>query len=194
MTGAPSAGDAVVVRPARPDDLTGVVDLLEAVAAEGRWIGAELPLDRESRLARFQQALDQHGQALFVAVAGGEVVGQLGLELRPYRVAELGMAVAAPWRGRGIGSRLLHAGVEWARSVGSHKVSLQVWPHNRAARALYRKFGFVEEGVLHRHYPRRNGQLWDVVIMGLVLDKTTPGSPYGDGEEPGDRKPRPGLP
>jgi hypothetical protein len=32
--------------------------------------------------------------------------------------------------------------------------------------------------VLRRHYPRRNGQLWDAVIMGLILDKTSPGSPY----------------
>ena len=193
MNGA-SAAAGVVVRPARPEDLAGVVDLLVAVAAEGRWIGTEAPVDREARLAWFRQALDHDGQALFVALAGGEVVGQLGLELRPYRVADLGMAVAARWRGRGVGSRLLQAGVEWARSVGSHKVSLQVWPHNRAARNLYRKFGFVEEGVLRRHYPRRNGQLWDAVIMGLVLDETTPGSPFGDGEEPGDRKPPSGLP
>jgi hypothetical protein len=27
----------------------------------------------------------------------------------------------------------------------STKLGLQVWPHNEAARALYRKFGFVEE-------------------------------------------------
>ena len=67
---------------------------------------------------------------------------------------------------------------EAARDLGAHKVALQVWPHNEAARRLYLRHGFVEEGLLRRHYPRRNGELWDAVIMGLILDETSPGSPY----------------
>jgi RimJ/RimL family protein N-acetyltransferase len=57
-------------------------------------------------------------------------------------------------------------------------VALQVWPHNHAARALYRRFGFADEGLLRRHYRRRNGELWDAVVMGLVLDESSPGSPF----------------
>jgi hypothetical protein len=34
----------------------------------------------------------------------------------------------------------------------------------------------VEEGRLRRHYPRRNGELWDAIVMGLVLDEERPGS------------------
>jgi nitric oxide reductase subunit B len=46
--------------------------------------------------------------------------------------------------------------------------------------------GFVIEGRLVRHYRRRQtNELWDSVIMSLVLDHTSPGSPYGDGVEPG---------
>jgi RimJ/RimL family protein N-acetyltransferase len=52
-----------------------------------------------------------------------------------------------------------------------------VWPHNEATRALYGKFGFVEEGCLRHHYRRRNGQLWDAIVMGLVLDTKSPGPP-----------------
>jgi RimJ/RimL family protein N-acetyltransferase len=68
------------------------------------------------------------------------------------------------------------AAVTWAEEAGAHKVTLQVWPHNEAARALYRKVGFVEEGLLRRHYRRRNGELWDAITMGLVLDNTSPGA------------------
>lgn len=166
------------IRPACEEDLLAMVDLLAAVAEEGRWIGTEAPVDREARLARFSAALTDDRSALFVAVAaagGGEVVGQVGVELRPYDVAELGMLVAPGWRGRGVGTALLDAAIGWAREAGAHKVALQVWPHNRAARALYEKFGFVEEGVLRRHYRRRNGELWDAVVMGLVLDRASPG-------------------
>jgi ribosomal protein S18 acetylase RimI-like enzyme len=59
-------------------------------------------------------------------------------------------------------------------------VALQVWPHNERAIALYRKFGFQVEGRLVRHYRRRNGELWDAIPMALVLDTTSPGSPFAD--------------
>jgi RimJ/RimL family protein N-acetyltransferase len=38
------------------------------------------------------------------------------------------------------------------------------------ARALYEKYGFVQEGYLRRQYPRKNGEIWDAVVMGLLLD------------------------
>jgi phosphatidylserine/phosphatidylglycerophosphate/cardiolipin synthase-like enzyme len=70
--------------------------------------------------------------------------------------------------------------------IDAHKVVLQVWPHNRRAIRLYASRGFVIEGRLVRHYRRRRtNELWDSVIMSLVLDHTSPGSPYGDGVEPG---------
>ncbi|HEX8927664.1 MAG TPA: GNAT family N-acetyltransferase, partial [Actinomycetota bacterium] len=80
-----------------------------------------------------------------------------------------GMLVAPGWRGQGLGTALLRAGIAWARGVGAHKVALQVWPHNQAAIALYEKLGFQREGLLRRHYRRRNGELWDAVVMGLLL-------------------------
>jgi RimJ/RimL family protein N-acetyltransferase len=70
----------------------------------------------------------------------------------------------------------------WARRSGAHKVALQVWPHNVAARRLYEKHGFVQEGLLRRHYRRRNGELWDAVVMGMVLDEESPGSSRDEGQ------------
>lgn len=150
----------------------------EAVAAEGDRIGAEAPIDREGDRRRWLAGLDDERVCSFVAVdADGHLIGNLGVELRPYGVAEVGMWVDRGWRGRGVGSALLRAGIDWARSAGAHKVELQHWPTNTAATALYEKFGFVEEGRLRRHYRRRNGELWDAVVRGLVLDEDTPGGP-----------------
>jgi RimJ/RimL family protein N-acetyltransferase len=81
------------------------------------------------------------------------------------------MQVARSHRGRGIGSALLEASIEWARQAGAHKVALEVWPHNEAAIALYEKFGFEREGYLRKHWRRRSGELWDSVVMGLVLEE-----------------------
>lgn len=164
------ASGAFTVRPAVRADIPNVVELFAAVAAEGRWIGRE-HVDREERHASLSASLDGDDEALFVADAGGDLVGHLGISLRPYGVAELGMMVATGWRGRGVGTALLEAAIDWARRSGAHKVALQMWPHNVAASRLYRRFGFVEEGRLRRHYRRRNGELWDAVVMGLLLDE-----------------------
>lgn len=56
----------------------------------------------------------------------------------------------------------------WAREQGLHKLTLSVFPHNDAAIALYRKFDFMEEGRRTRHI-RANGELWDLIEMGLLL-------------------------
>ena len=106
---------------------------------------------------------------MFIADESGRIIGELGIEVAGYGVADFGMMVAADARGRGVGSALLHAAIEWARGHGAHKVALQVWPHNEGAIALYRKFGFEEEGRLRRHYPRQNGELWDAIVMGRSL-------------------------
>jgi GNAT superfamily N-acetyltransferase len=78
---------------------------------------------------------DVEGDHAIVLVA--ETDGVCGrparLHLAPYGVADLGMAVVAAWRGRGIGTALLAEAVERARKAGAHKIALQVWPHNAAA-------------------------------------------------------------
>ena len=174
----------VRVRPARLDDVDAILELFVAVVDEGRWLGTQPPVDRAAQHERFVEHLDGTARgAAVVAVAGDEVVGHARVDLTPYNVAGLGMMVAAPWRGRGVGSALVEAIIEASRELGAHKIALQVWPHNVAARRLYRRHGFVEEGVLRRHYPRRNGELWDAVVMGLVLDETSPGCALSPEEE-----------
>lgn len=57
-------------------------------------------------------------------------------------VPEVGMAVLAPYRGRGIGAALLDALIELARATGIRALSLSVEEGNGVARALYERRGF----------------------------------------------------
>ena len=170
MTDAPPSGPQVTVRRATAADADAVVAMLVEVAGEGRWIATEAPVDVEQRRRRLVEDIEREDAIVLVAEAGGQPVGELGLHLARYGVADLGMAVAAGWRGRGIGSALLAEAIDQARTAGAHKIALQVWPHNAAAIALYERFGFQHEGYLTRHYRRRSGELWDAVVMGLPLD------------------------
>jgi RimJ/RimL family protein N-acetyltransferase len=170
VTGATGPRPAVTVREATQADVDTLVEMLVAVAAEGRWIGTEAPVDLERRRQRMVEEVGREDVIVLVAEAGGEPVGQLGLQLARYGVGDLGMLVAAGWRGRGVGGALLAEAIARARAAGVHKLALQVWPHNTAAIALYERFGFQREGYLRRHYRRRSGELWDAVVMGLPLD------------------------
>jgi RimJ/RimL family protein N-acetyltransferase len=166
------------VRPTRAEDVDALVDLFIAVVDEGRWLGTQAPVDRAAQRERFLAEVGPLTEsASLVAEVGDEIVGHARVDVAPYNVAGLGMMVDARWRGRGIGGLLVRAAIDAARDLGAHKLALQVWPHNEAARRLYLRHGFVEEGFLRRHYPRRNGELWDAVIMGLVFDEMSPGGP-----------------
>jgi RimJ/RimL family protein N-acetyltransferase len=151
------------IRLAHDDDRVPLAVLFAAVAEERDGIATEPPVDVEARAASW--TLD----GTLVAVAGGEIVGSLHVERSRFGFGELGMTVAREWRGRGVGSAVLAAAIEWARERGLHKLSLSVFPHNAAAIALYRKFGFVEEGRRVKHFRRANGELWDALDMGLLL-------------------------
>jgi RimJ/RimL family protein N-acetyltransferase len=164
------AEPGVTVREASEADLPGALDVYTAVAAEGRWIGGELPVDRKRRLEKWRILLQTPRETMFVAVTPeGTIVGNASMQWAG--VSDLGMAIVGEWRGKGIGSALLQACIDWARAEKIHKIELRVWPHNTPAIALYEKFGFVKEGDLKRHYRRRNGELWDCLIYGLPLDK-----------------------
>jgi len=156
-------GGSIQIRLAEERDRLPMALLFAAVAEERDGIAAEPPVDVETWAARW------HLDGTFVAVDAGEIVGLVFVDLTPFGYGELGMFVAAGHRRRGVGSALVAAAIEWARANGLHKLSLGVFPHNDAAIALYRKFGFVDEGIRVKHMRRASGELWDLLEMGLQL-------------------------
>jgi RimJ/RimL family protein N-acetyltransferase len=154
-----------VVRPAQAGDARSMAELMAAVAEERNGIATEPPVDIAERTALFAGSVG----GSVVAVAEGRIVGMLHVEASRFGFGELGMLVDRNWRRRGVGSALVRAAIDWARAQGLHKLSLEVFPQNTAAIALYRKSGFVQEGRRSRHYRRASGELWDSIVMGLAL-------------------------
>jgi RimJ/RimL family protein N-acetyltransferase len=171
----------ITTRIATADDFEAWFELFSAVAEEGKWIGREAPIDKAVAKAGFDSYLDSDRRIHILAETDvGQQIGELAIQADK-TVADFGMMVAEGWRGQGVGSALLERAIQWAIDHDCPKVALQVWPHNTNAIALYRKFGFQEEGRLRRQYRRRNGELWDAIVMGLILDNHSPGSPYESG-------------
>jgi RimJ/RimL family protein N-acetyltransferase len=157
------AADPIAVRPAKDADRRPLALLFAAVAEERDGIASEPPVDIDRRAESW--TLD----GTLVALVGDTIVGFVHVDASRFGFGELGMLVAADWRGRGVGTALVAAVIDWARERRLHKLTLGVFPHNEAAIALYRQFGFVEEGRRAGQIRRESGELWDVIEMGLLL-------------------------
>jgi diaminopimelate decarboxylase len=167
-----STPPGITVRPAAPRDARPFLEFWSAIVAEGRYVRSET-VRHPARVyrGRFRRPWTER-EAQVLAVEGDRVVGHVYVQREDHpvtrHVATLGIAVAASHRGRGVGSVLMAEAVRWARSVGVEKLLLSVYPHNTAAIALYRKFGFVEEGRLLRQSRKAHGDE-DEILMATWL-------------------------
>jgi RimJ/RimL family protein N-acetyltransferase len=168
----------VELRPARLEDWDGFRANYESIAAEGRWIGGELPIDWEARQPFFERTVTDPAWFILLAESeDGQPIGWISAEHEAHGRVNLGMGIVDGHRSSGLGTQLMAAVIGWAKQRGAHKVTLELWPHNARAQGLYEKFGFVVEGHHRRHWRRNDGSLWDAVSMGLVLDEDAPGMP-----------------
>ncbi|HEX6132022.1 MAG TPA: GNAT family N-acetyltransferase [Actinomycetota bacterium] len=169
------APEGIEIRPARPRDARSYLDAWRAVVAEGRWVRTEAVEGTVGAYRRrFRRSWSAEGADL-VALDGARVVGHVSLtrERHPAtrHVATLGIAVAPDVRGRGVGSALMAEAIRWARAAGVHKLVLSVYPGNAAAIALYRRFGFVEEGRLSRQSRKSYGYEDEILMARWVGDE-----------------------
>lgn len=172
------------LRPARPADARAFLELWRSVVAEDRYVRTD-QVRGSVRLyrRRFRRGWTDE-EANVVAAAGNLVIGHLSVSREEHpvtrHVASIGMAVAREWRRRGVGSALMAEALRWAREMGVEKLALSVYPDNEAARALYARFGFREEGCLSGHSKKSTGYR-DEIVMGLWLAPPAPGAATAEG-------------
>jgi RimJ/RimL family protein N-acetyltransferase len=170
VTGTFADGRAWCVRDARARDARPLAALLDDVAAEPQPALLMLPGQFGANVwkRRIQDNLADPRCLQLSATVGGELAGNLGLRPDAHpcsgHVQWLGMSVALPFRGLGLGGALLETAAEWARVNGYVKVALGVFPENVRAIAFYERHGFVTEGRRRAQYDRA-GQYHDEVVM-----------------------------
>ncbi|MFH1019285.1 MAG: GNAT family N-acetyltransferase [Pseudomonadota bacterium] len=133
-----------VIRPARPDDLEALVDLLRILFG----IEADFDFDAARQRQGLVMLLVHEAAVLLVAEAEGQVIGMCSGQLT-ISTAEGGFAllvedvvVAEPWQGRGVGRELLAALEQWAASRKVSRLQLLADRNNTAALEFYRKLGW----------------------------------------------------
>lgn len=76
----------LTVRRTTLDDIEETLDVYEAIAAEGRWIGGEAPINREAVRPRRIASLERDDHLSLVATVDDRIVGQLTLDGRDRRL------------------------------------------------------------------------------------------------------------
>jgi ribosomal-protein-alanine N-acetyltransferase len=99
-----------------------------------------------------------------VAKAGGRLVGYAVAWLLKVEMHIGNIAVAEPFRRKGIGSRLLTELIGIARENRSKRITLEVRASNARAIGLYEKFGFKRMAVKPNYYRADNE---DALVMAL---------------------------
>jgi len=132
--------------------------------------GLLTPEDFEKRI--FEDLIAERTLFL-VAEVEGKIVGYTRLEgskLSRFRhKAEFGICILKDYWGYGIGKVLMENILMWADSVGIEKISLTVVETNIKAIQLYKRYGFVEEGLLIKDRIHKDGSYYNTVIMGRFL-------------------------
>jgi len=120
----------------------------------------------------FQKDLISKNAPAYYAIQGDQVMGWCDVfprsNPRQSHRGALGMGLLPEFRGQGIGSMLLKAVLEHAKIFGLEKVELSVYTTNEAAIALYKKFGFEQEGLIKK-YRKLDGRYFDCLVMGRFL-------------------------
>lgn len=137
------AGDNVLLVPVA----AGRVAAILAGELDGRHAGRGWPHDDTPHALAFAE---QYGGLTWLVVdADDAVVGELGTKAPPDETGrvEIGYGLAAPSRGRGIGTRAVMALVGWLRAQPQITViEARVLPTNTPSVSLLRRLGFVPIG------------------------------------------------
>src|SRR5215467_6465510 len=133
------------VRPARGQDVPRMMEIARHSATAALW-------NQESYVRLFA---DERAQAYvgLVVEEDQRMMGFLvGRELAGGEWEVENIAVNGDARRRGLGSRLMGEFLDLVRGRVGHDIYLEVRASNRAACALYEKWGFLEAGVRKSYY------------------------------------------
>jgi ribosomal protein S18 acetylase RimI-like enzyme len=160
------------IRPARQEDLGGVISAIREVVEEKRHIVAESvaeQIDHQDVLLRHNEI---GSRVFFVALVGDDVVGWAHIEAEQMdklsHTAEVTFGVIEEYRGNGVGKRLFERTLEWSSSKGYEKLYQSVPATNEEAIEFLERNGCEVEARRKRHY-KIGGEYVDEVMLAIYL-------------------------
>ncbi|MDP4553588.1 ribosomal protein S18-alanine N-acetyltransferase [Alkalihalobacillus macyae] len=120
-----------------------------------------------SRTAFYNEVVINHFATYLLLEVGEEVAGYCGVWVIIDEAHITNIALHPDYRGMKLGEALLKRAIDFAKSRGALKMTLEVRVSNTIAQNLYRKYGF-EEGSIRKNYYTDNQE--DALVMWVKLD------------------------
>lgn len=182
----PTLTDGVVwLRPLEPPDVDAVYICASDLASQ-QFTTVPSPYNWSDAVEFVDRASAQVWPGFEVAITGDDdaLLGTCGLRVRDEDndVVAIGYMVSPLARGRGIATRATRLLIEFAWSVGAHRVALDAFATNLASRRVAEHCGMTQEGILREAHLGNGGIRHDVVLYGLL--RSDPGVPVD--ESPSD--------
>lgn len=167
-------GLEATVRPARQEDITGIVGVIETIATVNTYVVAARLAEEVTRDEVLFRHNESEDRVFFVATVDDDAVGWLhvgGVQFpKMSHTAELTLGVLERYRGNGLGSTLMERGLEWARDRGYRKIYQNLPATNERAIAFLEDQGWSVESTRDGHY-RIDDELVDEVQLAIWLDE-----------------------
>lgn len=167
-------GMEATVRPARQEDLTGIVGVIETIAAVDTYVVASRLAEEINREGVLLRDNESESRVFFVATVNDDAVGWLHVEGTQFpemdHTAELTLGVLGEYRDDGLGSVLMERGLEWARGRGYQKIYQSVPATNERAVEFLEHNGWSVEATREGHY-HIDDELVDEIQLAIWLDE-----------------------
>ena len=168
--------DQIHLSEVRPSDKLAVVQHLNDRDIYERTLRIPFPYtekDADDWFTRVDKITEQQGRPVHFAIRGADdvVIGACGFHdfdaCQSHR-AEVGYWLAKPLWGRGIMTDVVQRLCQHAfDEFGLLKIIAHVATFNPASARVLEKCGFVQEGLLRKHY-LKDGKLIDVALFALI--------------------------
>ncbi|HKS73423.1 MAG TPA: ribosomal protein S18-alanine N-acetyltransferase [Terriglobales bacterium] len=137
----------MLIRSATPADIPVMIQLEKHSATAGHW-----SREQYEQVFAAKESPSMRQVSILVIQVDNKVVGFLAARSVDPEWEIENIAIQGEARRRGLGSRLVGQLIDLARAKGGTAVLLEVRESNRAARSLYEKWAFVENGRRRGYY------------------------------------------
>src|SRR5258708_39583989 len=139
----------ITTRSSTPEDADAISVCVDAVARERRYLGNTSGFSAEQTRS-FMASLSDSGGIQIVVVADARIVGWCDVAPVPFEgmrhVGRLGMGLLPPFRGQGLGRRLVREALSQVFAKALKCVELEGFASNKMPVGLYDGEGLVIEG------------------------------------------------
>lgn len=176
MTNILKNGKEIIIREAKIEDTESIISYIKTIILESENLSFEKGEFNPTLAAEkeyIKTIIKSPNQCFLISLIGTKIIGNLTINIinrtRLKHSGELSITVLKEYWNQGVASNLMEEFIQWLKSTNLTKINLKVKEDNIQAINLYKKFGFIREGIISKYF-YINGQYYSAILMGKLID------------------------